>query len=178
MPPNFKGKPFYLKDRYNEISKLCADNGYNLDHFLKLISTNTYNRKYFKKKAPKHQARSAEGIRQNIERTKRILLSRNKHMFIVHKDVAAKFRIICIAEHIPPRYFLEALLNAFIEGEPAFIELMKVINKYHDKFILKDHIKTNNIKRIEQIQKIMQSYGISDEWYKQFADLRVDEIDF
>lgn len=175
----FQKKPFFLKEKYEKISKLCSDNGENLDYFLRLLNKKVYQKRYILKK---HRKTPNEiKIKKNnslLDKTKKILYNRNRYMFCINKDIASKFRIVCIAEQINPRLFVEALMNVFIEGDSSFIPVMKSINKYHNKKILKKQSSANIQKRLAKIKEIVDYYNIPQDFYKKYADLRSDEMDF
>lgn len=170
------------KERYLKVEKILEENGENLKDFLHQLST--YKRKHIsyenlQKKQKTRIKNRAKLKRQVIKRTRKFFMeNHNSYAFLVDPQIAAKFRIICFAEKINPRLLLEALMNAFSENDLLIEKLMENINDYHIKKILTNSIKVSFLKRFKRIKKIIDFYNIPPEWWKKYADLKVDELDF
>lgn len=170
-----------FKERFEKVKKILADNGEDLHTFLRSIRKYRVDHKYYLNSIRKQKTKNrniAENRRKIFARIRKYFLNKNYYAFLVDPQIAARFRIVTIAEVISPVILIEAMMQAFIEGDPAFIELMKNINKYHKKPVLKIYKNKFTFRRLEKIKKIREYYNIPPEWWKKYADLKVDELDF
>lgn len=170
-----------LKDRYKNIEDILSANGEDLNDFLRHLRQYNKQHKYYIKEKLKNKTRAnktAQARKLSLKRARKYLLRFHTYAFLVNPEIAAKFRIIAISENISPRILLEAFMNSYIEGNPDIIELMKNINNYHIKTVLRKTSVSIFSKRIERIKKIINYYTIPVEWWKKYADLKVDDLDF
>lgn len=178
-----KKKRILLKERYNQVDSILKENNIDLKEFLKAINkynTNENYRKYKRslRKKETNKKTLSEKRKRFLKKTLTYLMKVNKYAFFINPQIAAQYRIICVAERINPKNLMEAFINSFIESDPAMIELMKNINKYHKKKILNKNSEKLLQKRMERIRHIADFYDIPIEWYKKYADLKSDNIDF
>ena len=170
-----------FRERYERVKKILEDNGEDLNSFLGNLHKFKIDHRYYissRKKLETRKRNIVKNRKKIYAKIRRYFLKRNYCAFLVDPLIAAKFRIVSIAEFINPRIFIEAMMNAFIEGDPAFVELMKNINNYHNKEVLKSNKNRKIFRRLNKIKKIKDFYNIPQEWWKKYEDLKVDELDF
>ena len=180
--PKIKLKKNKFKQLYTEYDRILQKEGKSMKYFLQVYRKKVKNKKHYRdsvrfKTVGEKNKRLWERRRKFIKSTLKLMMKYNSYALFVNPQIAARFRIVCIAEKINPKLLIEGFMTAFVEGDEAIFDLMKNINKYHQKLILNKSKQFSLEKRFARIDRIMKFYNIPIEWYKKYADLKIDDVE-
>jgi len=164
--------------RIKEITELLKPHGIDFNQFLRQLKVYHKNNAY-RTGASYERPKNTRAVRKkNDARSKSIAIKhffRKKYYgFLFKLDIGIKYRLACLSDGINSTRLLEAFMTAYVDGDPAIEEVMKVIHKYHEKKIYRGSKHFPD--RLKATKRIFKYYNLPTKWWKKYTDLKTDDL--
>lgn len=165
--------------RIKEIGEILKQHDIDFVHFLKQFRQYERKNRYkFSRNIKRTRVRQRPPTfdsKRMLHKSIKYFFRKNKYAYMVRTDIGSKFRIVCLNDAINATRLLEAFMNAFVEGDPSIIELMKDLGKYHEEklFISTD---SSMQRRLNRMKKIFIYYNLPLDWWKKYTDFKTDVL--